>query len=522
MKLTSRNALANVFARIDAKRKDGNIRGFERWREIGEIVLEDMKRRGYFFDTQQGYFFFDTEHLRAFPLCKDVGLAAVLQKRYRINPKEYGFERLLADLQSEAFLNGRKTEIRRLAHYDRASKRLYVSQFGGYMHRLDGDSIQSVPNGTDDVFFFDDRTLWQPYCYHAGTPAGEFDSQLIDSVNFADFHLSPEEQRRLLKLWVLAVFFSSIHPTKIILLLLGDYGSGKSSALRRIQKFLFGDKTDLLSIEKDKQDGFIATITADPIALFDNLDERIGWLPYALSRLATGVTFSRRQLYTTNSKIEFPGVSWLGITSRTVKFMDEQPDLPGRTLVLRLDRLDERQPEYELLNAVAEKRDALWSELLRELNAIVKHMRDSTERVKVRFRMADFAAFALQVATLWGCRPEIEGVFSKLEAAQAELVFEDEPIHQLLGHWLADASNHGRTMDAGQLQQEWSKIAIQHKIAWPFDSGKALGQSLGQLRTALKQKFDLEVARDAHTKQFGYRFWPKGGRDQALSQAPAV
>jgi hypothetical protein len=103
----------------------------------------------------------------------------------------------------------------------------------------------------------------------------------------------------------------------------------------------------------------------------DNLDEQIPWLPYALSRLATGVTFSRRRLYTTNDKVEFPGVSWLGITARSVRFMERQPDLPDRTLVLKVGRLAERQPEQNLLNAVADRRNAIWSELLDGLNAIV-------------------------------------------------------------------------------------------------------------------------------------------------------
>jgi hypothetical protein len=320
----------------------------------------------------------------------------------------------------------------------------------------------------------------------------------------------------------LAVFFGNIQPTKIILLLLGDHGSGKTSALRRIQKLIFGQKADLLSVEKDRQDGFIATITTDPLALFDNLDERISWLPYNLSRLATGVTFSRRQLYTTNTKVEFPGVSWLGITARTVRFMEQQPDLPDRTLVLRLDRLDERQPEQELLEAVAQRRNALWSELLDELNRVVRHLRDSTEPLRVRFRMADFAAFALRVATIWGCRPEIEQVFAKLERAQAELVFEEEPIHHIIDLWLREPANHGRVVDAGMLHAEWGLIAAQHFIDWPWDGGRGLGQRLGQLRPALQQKFDLEVVRDGHTKQLSYRFWPKGERERALNPAVAA
>jgi hypothetical protein len=334
--------------------------------------------------------------------------------------------------------------------------------------------------------------------------------------------LSPSEQRKILKLWVLAVFFGSIQPTKISLLLLGDHGSGKTSALRRIQKFIFGRRADLLSIEKERQDGFIATITADPIALFDNLDERIGWLPYALSRLATGVTFSRRQLYTTNNKLEFPGVSWLGITCRTVRFMEEQPDLPDRSLVLRLERLDDRRPEQELLEAVAEHRNTLWSELLDELNRIVNRLRESSEQITVRFRMADFAAFALRVANIWGCREEVQDALAKLERAQAELVFEGEPVHEVIALWLRDPANHGRTVEAGTLHSELGRVAAANLIDWPLDGGRSLGQRLAQLRAALQQKFDLEFDRDAHTKQFSYRFWPKGARELAANLMTAA
>jgi hypothetical protein len=307
MKLSQSAEPHSVCSVVDDLRKDGNIMGFERWRRIGQIVIANLKQNGRFFNTTLGLFFFDNDYGRAFPLDGNVELAALINRRYGINPKEHGFKRVLADLQSEAVFNGQKAEIRRLAYYDSQKRVLYLSRFDGYMYRLDGSAIVSIPNGTDDVFFFDDRLSWEPYSYLADATKGELDRQLIEGINFASFILSVEEQRRLLKLWLLAVFFGSIQPTKIILLLLGEQGSGKTSALRRIQKCIFGARADLLSIEKDKQDGFVATVTTDPLALFDNIDERVSWLPYALSRLATGVTFPRRQLYTTNFKVEFPG-----------------------------------------------------------------------------------------------------------------------------------------------------------------------------------------------------------------------
>lgn len=56
--------------------------------------------------------------------------------------------------------------------------------------------------------------------------------------------------------------------------------------------------------------------------------------------------------------------------------MENQPNLPGRTLLLKLGRLTARQPGEDLLNAVAERRNAIWSELLDGLNTIVAYLRD--------------------------------------------------------------------------------------------------------------------------------------------------
>jgi|HubBroStandDraft_6_1064221.scaffolds.fasta_scaffold09393_5 hypothetical protein len=510
---------------IDDIRRRPHAQAFEKWREIGRIVIDDLAKSGRFFNTEQGLFFFDDDSCRAAAIDKDdMTLATLLNHVYGINPKEIGFKRVLADLASEAHSNGRKIPIRRFAHYDETARCLYVSRFDGNVYRLDGASVERVKNGTDNVFFFDDERQCEPYEYTANVAPGEFDRQLIESVNFADSTLSKGEQRKLLRLWIMAVFFGSIQPTKIILLMLGDHGSGKTSALRRIQKFIFGGKADLLSIEKDKQDGFVATVTTDPLALFDNLDERISWLPFNLSRLATGVTFARRELYTTNQKAFFPGVSWLGITSRSVDFMAHQPDLPDRTLVLKMERLNEKRPECELLAAIAQSRNAMWSELLDQLNSIVRHLRDDPKPIPVQLRMADFASFALKVATIWRCREEVEAMFNKLEQAQADLVFQDEPINQVLQLWLNDPSNHGREVLAGTLQREWTRVAASNGIWWPFQNPQSLAQELKRLHHALTQRFTVRVKDDLHKKQKSYWFWPKdrgrGGVEEHIPEWP--
>jgi hypothetical protein len=139
--------------------------------------------------------------------------------------------------------------------------------------------------------------------------------------------------------------------------------------------------------------------------------------------------------------------------------------------------------------------------------------------------MADFASLALKIASLWGRREELERALAKLEGAQAELVLESEPIHQLLALWLRDSAHHGREMEAGILHRELSKLAEEHKIAWPFGNGKALGIALGQAKTALREKFDFEIAWDAHAKQNRYSFrlkQPEVSSDKTVVDTPVA
>jgi hypothetical protein len=160
--------------------------------------------------------------------------------------------------------------------------------------------------------------------------------------------------------------------------------------------------------------------------------------------------------------------------------------------------------------------------LLDELNAVVRCLRENPEPVRVSFRMADFASFALKVATLWGRREELERAFTKLEQTQTDCVFENEPVYRVLGLWLQDPANRGRELDAGMLHREWSKLAEERQIPWPFGSSKSLGQALSRLRFTLQERFGLEVSQDAHTKQNLYAFGPRRDAAEPAQATPNV
>lgn len=89
-------------------------------------------------------------------------------------------------------------------------------------------------------------------------------------------------------------------------------------------------------------------------------------------------------------------------------------------------------------------------------------------------------------------------------------MLEGDPVSLMLKLWLDDVANRGRSVSAGTLFDELGKLARDNKSLWPFTNAKVLAQRLNQLKTALKEEFEVEVSEDRHTHQKLYRFWPKG------------
>jgi hypothetical protein len=136
-------------------------------------------------------------------------------------------------------------------------------------------------------------------------------------------------------------------------------------------------------------------------------------------------------------------------------------------------RLDDRLAEDDLLQSVARNRNVLWSELLDNLNSIVQDMNQSNPAVQLKLRMADFEKFGLRVGRVWGREMEMEAALGKLERAQSELTLQENLIGTLLDHWLSQGGNSERAMTAGDLYEEWSKLALDKRLKWPFENPKA-------------------------------------------------
>jgi hypothetical protein len=481
-------------------------------RAISFITISILRTTGRFIRTSEGRFYFDSNTKGVLAL-DEFPFAALLNARYCVNQSTALFKHVLVDANTEAHLNGVESRVHRLAYFDAANSLLYIDRFDGCVYRLDGKKIDIIENGTDGVLFTHPST-WQPYHLLDGSPAdGQLALALIEDVHFSDTAsaLSGLQQRLIVTVWLFSLFFETLLQTKPVLLFTGEKGSGKTTFFRRLLKFLFGPDAEVFTLEKDKEDSFIAVITNYSLAVFDNVDGGIPWLNDRLATAATGGEVTRRKLYTTNDLVTYQPHCFLGLTSISAKFRRE--DVADRLVVLHVDRLGQFTPERNLHQAVLMLRDQLWTELLHDLNRIVASLRDNPAPTSFEFRLADWAGLGHVIAQTQGVEAGFLEALRRLKEVQSEFTLGENPLFALLTEWLEDSKNHDREVTAKELYQELKTIAESNQIKFRFSSPLSLAKKLNSLQSDLKTSLKMDVRHDNRSRTwycFRYRSAPVG------------
>lgn len=452
--------------------RSGKGKEAEKHRKISTIVFQELSDCGVFYKTSNELYYFDQLDCRLFPLT-DAEFRARINDRFDINGTEPTWKFVLEDLQKEALLHGQETTIHRFACYEKSI--LYVYKGKENVFRITSDSWSVVPNGTEGILFLNPEM--EPVELSGETDPGALE-KVLGIPNFdGSGNLTSEQEAKLYRLWVFSVFFESLLPTKPILLLLGVKGSGKTMGLKALLRALFGKKAQVLTLSKEKEDAFLAAVTSNHLVTFDNLDGEIKWLPNHLATAATGGDVPLRKLYTTNELVRYPVRCFLALTSREPDSLTRD-DVVDRLLTLRVDRIHPFKPESQFLSEIDAARPQFWSELLKNLQAIVSKLPTSVSHPSAH-RLADFASLAMNIGPVLGIpREEVNQLLEGMDSEKADFALEHNPLYQALMLWLEQK---------GMGEREW----IDSKALFDEMQGACLGsgfsyKNAGVLSRALK------------------------------------
>jgi hypothetical protein len=269
--------------------------------------------------------------------------------------------------------------------------------------------------------------------------------------------------------------------------LFGEKGSGKSMGLRALLRALFGNKAQVLTLSKE--DAFLAAITSNHIAAFDNLDGEIKWLPNHLATAATGGDVPLRKLYTTNELARYPVRCFLALTSREPDSLTRD-DVADRLLTLRVDRIDSFTPESQFLADIDAARPKIWTELLQSLQPIVAALQTAKSYPSTH-RLADFASLAMNIGPVLGIQ-EVKQLLDGMASEKAEFALDHNPLFPLLVTWLEYGGMDEReSIDSKTLFDEMRNQAP-YGSRFPYKNAGVLSHKLNNLKTELAGLVDVK------------------------------
>jgi len=459
----------------------------DRW--ASQVLVSDLLERGQLFYDGRLAYVFEKDTNQLFPVDRDDTEMQLFLNRYGVAPGDAFAKQALNAVRLAAQSKGQQTTVYTLSHYDKKMNRVYLFNQDRHMYRISAKDIQRVPNGTDGVLFVK-NPKWQ--AFEIGTSSGErrllIDS-LMGGMRLREQLLTRADQETLFETWFYSLFFPEVFPTRPLLAMIGEKGSGKTAVLRRIGQLLFGSNFQVMGMSHEPKD-FDAAITGEAFVAIDNADTNIQWLEDKLAVVATGGALKRRLYYTTNKLVEFPITAFVALTSRTPHFRRE--DIADRLLLFNVERLETFAAESVLLQELASKRDALMTEVAGRVQQIVRSL-DQKRGVPypTAFRMADFARFALAIADAEGRLGEVEGTLQRATQEQLAFATQDDPVLEMIDRWLESSTNLGRQVTTAELFAELLDMSRNSRPTLPFDfkSAKGFGSYLAGAKGTLRELF---------------------------------
>jgi len=319
----------------------------------------------------------------------------------------------------------------------------------------------------------------------------------LDELLGKALHVADETWRVLLEGWLLGCL--NPNGSKLVLMLSGEQGSGKSWLARMLRSVLDPNAVPLRTIPIEERD-LVIMARRSAILAFDNVSVITEETSDALSRLSTGSGFSTRRLYTDSDEVLFQATRPVVVTS--IPDVDRQPDLADRSLHIICEAIaDADRWTEEVLRASFER---LHPEILGALLDAAACALANLDQISLPElpRMAD--------ATLWvtSAEPALHhapGTFVKEYGRNRDEAAEGAIEGTAVGRFLIDLAREGFAGTATQLLafiELKAGVDATRRRGWPA-TPRGLAGIVRRLAPALRASgFDVSFDRASdHTRE---------------------
>ena len=514
--------------------KNSPITAEERRLQIADFIISDLLSGqnpagfGLKEKDQEFFYFFDNGEKLLMNL-KSVDFYCYMRVRFGISKKD--FEEIKDAVMAEIWKNGQEVTPRKFAYYDDRNSILYVSNHDNQLYRLDGEKIELLDNGTDEVFFENDPAL-TPYAadfnlavinYFNGnspatsshfklpeTPTGLdlknffqenclLNKYLIDRVNFIQEEaniVSPLEQKLLLIVHFYSIFFESILQEKPIACFIGKKESGKSFIATSIGKIFFGEKYESCHFPENPDD-LKTALGRNYYLVFDNVDQAFNDdVSNILCVASTGGTVAKRKLYTDSTEFRYTPHCFIAMTSREPRF--NRDDLVSRLLLFNTEKIGSPIPRSVLFSSLLANRDAIMTEVLVNLNSVVKILGlNKGFEPRCISRIADWEMFGRKVCNWFPERFLFRLVMQSMNEKKDKFAIEDDYLYLILMRIVYEKNEPLIEMTPVDLyarlleEAEYMKLNLVY-FKRRYHSARSVGKRLSNIKEELMRDFDVD------------------------------
>ena len=223
--------------------------------------------------------------------------------------------------------------------------------------------------------------------------------------------------------WLLAVFHD--HGPYPILVVIGEQGSAKSTLMEILRDIIDPNVACLRAPPKDEQDLYI-TATLSHVLPFDNLGRLPEWLSDALARIATGIAFAKRKLFTDMDETLLTAEKPIAINS--IVDVVGAADLGERSIFITPPVIEKgrRKDRKEIRKAFRREHPAILGALLDIVAHGLKVLPDVTNTEWPR--MADFARWATACETAFTTRGTFKAAYEANRAGAVNVLLEGDAV----------------------------------------------------------------------------------------------
>lgn len=476
----------------------------ERCRTMFDIVLQTLREQGEFVRSREDMGWYIRRDIgRPVPVTpRSEQLTILLDTQFGLNMTEGETKYVAQGLYTYTMSLPQTAFESTLSYYDPVQRHLLIHTGRDTVIRVTPTSIEKATDGAYGVIFpwvgnVEPFTPSISASAHANLTNYDWADELFDegargygSSIRNIMNMSPTQAKALLKVWLMFILFRNVAQTKPIIACLGQPGSGKTTAMRRVYRLLYGRYKSLSDLTS--RDDFDLMTARDPLVVLDNIDTWERWLPDRLATSASVADIERRKLYTDGGVYLVRRQAFVGVTAHNPKFGRE--DVADRFLLFSFKRFEKFESEVQILEDISRQRSRLWTAIIRDAQRILNTPVPNDPREIPQFRLEDFAKYGLWIARGLNVEAAFKSSIEDVKSAQSAFTLEEEAM--LVNAVIALSNRKGRKPDEPMTSSQlWTQLEAHVSDARQFvaiyRNPVQLAKKVSAMQPALSKVVDI-------------------------------